>query len=386
MFRVKAVFVALVMFLFVIVTAPTLIFFARTPRGRMEGLLGVMIGTLLVSALIWLCAPLIDMERPAVAGYIALAGLLAFIPLCFLATALQRACDYGEGPVGSHFLRAEPTPESVGWADVEDEYVWVVFWLITRFDLRIPAEEGRAARAKVDELLTAVGESPDYGRIARISDGQSWRLMIGELDPRHCYSYRPESRCPGERLGLLVFLHGHGNNYLFMVHALRPLCDKLRLALVAPTFGYGNWEAPGGAEAVARATRFGVSAIDPDPARIFLGGISQGGAGVSRAAAAYPERFAGLIFISPTMELSVLGSEAFAEEWSGRPALVIQGDRDANVRPESVTAACERMEAGGVRVTQHRDPDSGHFLFFAKTDEVTEVIAKWVGSAVNVAR
>ena len=57
------------------------------------------------------------------------------------------------------------------------------------------------------------------------------------------------------------------------------------------------------------------------------------------------------IFISPTMELDVIGSEAFAEGWRGRPVLVIQGDRDANVRPASVTAACERMESEGVRVT-----------------------------------
>lgn len=381
MFRVKAVFVAVVMFLFVIVTAPTLVFFARTPRGRVEGVFGVVIGTLLVSGLIWLCAPLVGAERPAVAGYIAVAGLVAFVPMCFLANALQRACDYGEGPVGSHFLRAAPSPEAVGWADVEDEYAWAVIRLITRFDPRVPVEEARAARAKVDELLTAVHESPDYGRIARVSDGQGWRLMIGELDPRHCYSYRPESRFPGERLGLLVFLHGHGNNYLFLIHALRPLCDKLRLALVAPTFGYGNWEAPGGWEAVARATRFGVEALDPDPARVFLGGISQGGAGVGRAGEALASRFAGLIFISPTMELSVMGSEEFAEGWSGRPVLVIHGDRDRNVSPESVTTACERMEANGVRVTQHRDPDGAHFLFFAKLDEVFEVIAKWVRSA-----
>jgi pimeloyl-ACP methyl ester carboxylesterase len=373
MFRLKAMFVAVVLVLFVLVTAPTLIVFARGRRGRMEGVFGVVIGTLIVSGLIWLCAPLIDMERPAVAGYLVVAGLAAFIPMCLLAASLMRPCDYGEGPVGSHFLRAEPTPESVGWADIEDEYAWVLVRLITRLDPRIPSEEARATRAKVDELLTAVAELPDYRRLARVSDGQGYRLMRGVLDPLHCYSYRPEPRFPGERLGLLVFLHGHGTNYLFLIHALRPLCDRLRLALIAPTFGYGNWEDPGGVEAVVRATRFGVEAIGPDPARIFLGGISQGGAGVSRTAG----KFAGLIFISPTMELDIIGSEQFAEAWRGRPVLVVQGDRDRNVSPESVTAACERMEASGVKVAQHRDPDAGHFLFLAKLDEVTDVIVKW---------
>ncbi|MBN9121713.1 MAG: alpha/beta fold hydrolase [Planctomycetes bacterium] len=386
MFRVKAVFVVAVMFLFVVAAAPVLVLFARSRRGRIEGTFGVALGTFLVSGLVWLCAPLVGAERPFVAGVVALTAAVAFVPLGALASALMRPCDYGEGPVGSHFLRAEPTPESVGWADVEDEYAWILVRLVTHFDPRVPTAEGRAARARVNELLAAIAERPEYRNIARISDGQSYRLLSGELDLEHCYSYRPEPRSPDERLGLLVFLHGHGSNYLFFVHALRPLCDRMRVALVAPSFGYGNWEAPGGTEAVERAARFGVSAIDPDPGRVFLGGISQGGAGVSRAAAAHPELFAGLIFISPTMEASVIGSEAFAEGWRGRPVLVVQGERDRNVRPESVTAACELMEAAGVSVAQHRDPDGGHFLFLAKLDEVTEVIAAWARGAINGAR
>ncbi len=375
--RLKAALVAAGMFLFALTTAPTLLLSARRGRGRLEGVFAVAVWAIIGPGLVWLCAPLLDFERPDPVGYVALAGLAAFLPLCVLATAMARACDYGEGPVGSHYLRDEPTPESVGWSDMEDEYIWIFTKLVTFLDFRMPADERRAARAEIDRLLTELN-GPDYRRLARISDGENGRLLTGQFDSFHCYSYRPEPLFPGERLGLLVFLHGHGNNYLLMVPALRPLCDRLRLALILPSFGYGNWEDDGGVQAVQRATRFGVSAIDPDPARIFLGGLSQGGAGVSRAAAADPGRYSGLIFISPTMELSVLGSEAFEAGWRGRPVLVIQGDRDANVRPESVTAACERLTALGVRVTEHRDPDSGHFLFFAKRDEVFGVIERWM--------
>lgn len=375
--RLKAACVAVVMFLFVLCSAPTLLLFARRNRGRMEGVFAIVIWTIVGPGLVWLCAPLAGFERPDAVGYVALAALAVFLPLCFVAVTMGRQCDYGEGPVGSHFLRDEPTPESVGWSDMEDEYAWLFVKLIARFDLRTPAAERRAFRAAVDELMTAL-DGPDYQSLARISDGLTMRLLSGNLDAFHCYSYRPPERHPGERLGLLVFLHGHGNNYLFVLHALRPLCERLRLALIMPTFGYGNWEADSGVRAVQRATRFGVSAIDPDPTRVFLGGISQGGAGVSRAAEADPHRYSGLIFISPTMELGVLGSEAFEDGWRGRPVLVIQGDQDANVRPDSVTAACERMTALGVKVTEHREPDSGHFVFFAKRDEVFEVIEKWV--------
>ncbi|MBY0458355.1 MAG: hypothetical protein K2V38_13530, partial [Gemmataceae bacterium] len=49
-------------------------------------------------------------------------------------------------------------------------------------------------------------------------------------------------------------------------------------------------------------------------------------------------------------------------------------------RRRSVDAAVELMEAGGVKVTQHRDPDAAHLLFFAELGEVTDVIAAWVQS------
>jgi len=73
--------------------------------------------------------------------------------------------------------------------------------LVTFLDPRIPGAEAGAARAKVDELLTALVELPDYGNIARISDGQSWRLMSGKLDPQHCYSYRPNRDFPANSSG-----------------------------------------------------------------------------------------------------------------------------------------------------------------------------------------
>src|SRR5262245_41924660 len=137
MVRVKAVFVAVVTFLFVVAAAPTLILLARSGRGRLEGTFGVVLGSGLVAGLVWGCAPWLDAERPAVAGYVALAALAAFLPMCLLAASLMRTCDYGEGPVGSHFLRSEPAPEAVGWADMEDEYAWLLTRLVTRIDPRI---------------------------------------------------------------------------------------------------------------------------------------------------------------------------------------------------------------------------------------------------------
>ena len=97
-----------------------------------------------------------------------------------------------------------------------------------------------------------------------------------------------------------------------------------------------------------------------------------------RAAAAMPDRFAGLVFLSPAIEHAVLNSPAFADGWKGRPVLVVQGGRDHNVKPHTVTAAVELMRANGAEVTYHLDPDADHFLFFAKLDETHRRIAEWM--------
>jgi poly(3-hydroxybutyrate) depolymerase len=374
MVRLKAAGVGIALLLFAVAVGPLLIVLARSRRGRVEGVFGVALSTFAVASSVWLAAPLFGAALPDAAGFVA----LAMLPLLFIRPATRRRLNQpAAGPVGSHALGVGPSPEPVPWADPEDDYVRVAVWLVTRLDPFMPAAEARATRAKTDELLTAVAALPDYAGVARIGGRMPWRLLRGDLDPRHGFSYRPAPRDPGERLGLFVFLHGHGSNYLFVVHALRPLCDRLRLCLVAPTFGYGNWEAAGGVGAVERATRFGLAAFDADPERVFLGGLSQGGAGVSRAGAAHPELFAGLIFISPTMEPDAIGSAAFRDGWTDRPVLVIQGQRDRNVHPRTVDGAVGLMEAAGVRVAQHRDPESGHFLLFAKLDAVTDVISSW---------
>jgi pimeloyl-ACP methyl ester carboxylesterase len=370
--RIKAAGVALLLLFGAVAAAPALAVLARSPRGRVEGLFGIAAIALLACGAVWLAAPL--GERPDAAGLSA----LGILPLILLRWTARRDPLLPPGQIGSHLMRTGTPLPAAHWADVEEDYVRLAIQLITRADPFMPRAEARAARARIDSLLSEVAKLPDYRGIARVAGRIPWRLLRGSLDHDHCYSYRPVLRATNERLGLLVFLHGHGSNYLFVVHALQLLCDRLRLALVAPTFGYGNWEATGGGEVVARATRFGLAASGADPARVFLGGISQGGAGVSRAAAAYPDLFAGLIFISPTMEPKVIDSPAFLTGWKDRQVLVIQGERDRNVHPRTVDRAIELMFAGGVRVEQHRDPDGGHFLFFARLDELIDLIVAWV--------
>ena len=377
MHRLKAVLVGLAAVLAELMLGPLLVVCARSSRGRFAGLFTAVLTALCGVGIAVVGHWVVGIDVPAWLSSAFAIGFVLVLLNALAGAGFARRCRYDTGQVGSHFLAQAPAPAYLGWADIEEDFVFLAAQLITRLDPWMPAAEAVATRASIRGLADAVRTGPDYDHLARISEVAVRAWSGGRLALNHCYSYRPTPQSPGERFGLFVFLHGHGTNALVVFHALRPLADRLRVVLIAPTFGYGNWEAPGGVEAADRATRFGLEAFGADPARVFLAGYSQGGAGVSRAAAASAGRYAGLVFLSATMELSVIASEAFAAGWKGRPILVIQGERDHNVTPRSVAVAVKRMAANSARVTAHLWPESGHFLFFARLDEVLCRIADW---------
>jgi predicted esterase len=115
---------------------------------------------------------------------------------------------------------------------------------------------------------------------------------------------------------------------------------------------------------VERAVRYTFEHFDEiDPERVWLAGLSQGGAGVGRAAVALPDVFAGLVFISPTMEPAILANEAMAVQ----RVLVIHGDADRPVTLKCVEQGIEALRSAGADVTVRRDPTVDK-LSFAHAD------------------
>ena len=253
----------------------------------------------------------------------------------------------------------------------EQDWLWLAVRLVLPFDFRIPGPERRLIRDTIrhhlDELRDEHRTIPPALPLAVW--GETFRPDHG-----HLFVYRPEA-APGERLGLLVFLHGHGGNTLLFPHLLRPFADEFRFVVVCPSFGYGNWDHPHAAGCVDRAVRYAEEHFaEVDPVRVLLMGLSQGGAGVGQAAAAFPERFAGLVFVSATMEPAVLANDAF----EGRRVLVIHGDRDRHVSLKSVEAGVDALRSAGADVTVTRDPEGTHFLLFAEPGEVLRQVGEWV--------
>ncbi len=194
----------------------------------------------------------------------------------------------------------------------------------------------------------------------------------------HSFAYVPQPR-PGERLGLVVFLHGNGGNFQVLPWAWRGFAEARRFAILCPTFGLGFW-GEGGVEAVDRSLDDALARWPIDGGRVYLGGISDGGVGVTRSARAHPERYRGLIYVSPTMRRDELAAPEFAGAWKGRPILVFQGGRDWSVRQGTVDPAVGLLRGQGSAVTYTVFPDEDHFLFFSRPTELFGRVGEWMGT------
>lgn len=364
----------------VLLFAPLLVFTARTWRGRAVGVWASAVWVFAVCAGYLTVVP--ELVNPLPPPLV----ILAFTSVLFLVVS------FGWGVLAGAFLLCNPPDcrsDTPGLRSVylgplflhrlqmvllsEPDWLWLGTLLATRFDPRVGREERRLIRDTVRLHLDELAEGGEHRTLPPALPLMVWGRVL-RPDHGHLFAYRPETE-PAERLGLLVFLHGHGGNNLLYPHLLRPFADEARCVLVCPSFGYGNWEHPHAVGCVERAVRYALEHFaEIDPARVILAGLSQGGAGVGRAAVALPEVFAGLVFISPTMEPAVLNNEALA----GKRVLVIHGDADRHVTLKSVERGIEALRSAGADVTVRRDPAGTHFLLFAQTQEVFRQMGEWV--------
>lgn len=252
--------------------------------------------------------------------------------------------------------------------------------ILTRLDPWISTEQARRTRRILNERYEEMAAAPETRSLGTVANYAMAELLGGSFQKgTHYYAYIP-AHLPNERLGMLVFLHGNAGNHQVMAWAWKPFADQHKVAIVCPTFGFGFWD-DGGVEAVERVYQHAVSTLTVDPTRVWLGGISDGGKGVTRSAAAHAEHYGGLIYISPTMVLPEVGSLSFLERWKGRPVILFQGEADHNVLKRDVDPAVELMCNGSIDVIYQTFPGEDHFLFFARRAEIFEIIAKGFNAA-----
>lgn len=195
---------------------------------------------------------------------------------------------------------------------------------------------------------------------------------------------RAERRGPpsGEGTNLVVFLHGYGANGADLIELASPLAPHLPgtvfLAPDAPErcaaspLGLQWFPIPwlDGSSEAAAAAGLAASAADLDafldatraaegipPERTILFGFSQGTMLALHVAPRRPEPVAGIVAFSGRL---IAPERLAAEAVSRPPVLLIHGDADEMVPPQSLSEAGNALQAAGFEVYAHVMRGTGH--------------------------
>ncbi len=146
----------------------------------------------------------------------------------------------------------------------------------------------------------------------------------------HYYLVLPET-AGGQRVPCLVFLHGLGGNVKSCFWVLSKLSRQSNCAVIAPTFGFGNWDRAEGADFVVNVVHEALATLPLDPKRLYLMGYSNGAMGVTRAVIREPGLFRGLIYLSPVTEDELFSTKEFLTHARDRKILFLHGGSEERI-------------------------------------------------------
>jgi pimeloyl-ACP methyl ester carboxylesterase len=207
--------------------------------------------------------------------------------------------------------------------------------------------------------------------------GSAMTYAYSDDDSGHYYEYIPAG-APRERPPVVVFLHGSAGNFKGYLYVWKNIADAGSFIVVAPSFGFGNWQRPGGVEAIERARMHALRDLGADPGRIYLAGLSNGGRGVTRAIAAQgggERKWAGVLLLSAVIEPEIARG---APGFRGMPVLVVHGKRDDRIPWAYLEKSLDALRSAGANVIVETDPDEDHFLFFSRAAEVQGWVGEWL--------
>lgn len=238
---------------------------------------------------------------------------------------------------------------------------------------------GQAAelRDQFRKIYRDAAEDPELAALPSVLGFSYQDTLIGRRQIGNLFVYLPDGDEPKP---VILFLHGSLGNFKGYWQLWKTFAEENNIAIVAPTFGAGNWYNKGGLDAIANARDYCEGHPRIDAGRIVLAGLSNGGTGVTRAAAATPKAWRGLIFLSPVLESNIIESEEFANGWGGRSALIITGEKDQRTSAKHIRNVEESMDDIGMRIQSHYLPNEDHFLVFSDWPRVRTLMATWLRS------
>jgi len=283
-----------------------------------------------------------------------------------------------DSPVSQRFTTGARFPRyTISNIVPEIEQINLGFTVMPYLDAIFTHEQAGRVKGFTLDLYREMERDPDF-RALGSAMGWAYADLFGQpYDAGHYYLYIPRNR-PATPLPAIVFLHGSMGNFKTYTWVWSSLAEELGCVIIAPSFGFGNWREPGGTDAILKALADAQTVVELDETRLYLAGLSNGGLGVSLLADGAPERFRGLIFISPVMATEVVDQATFQSAWAGRPVLIVTGQADERVPAAYVTERARRLERGGVAVKFIVYPEEDHFLFFAQHERVIADVSRWL--------
>ena len=214
------------------------------------------------------------------------------------------------------------------------------------------------------------------------------------------HSVRPptEQAAPGVRPPLLLLFHGVGSNEASM-ERLAPAFDprfivlsvRSPIALGPSSFAWFHVsftaqgpsivaeEAIDGWRKVSAFVDEAVEAYGADPARVYVGGFSQGGIMSLASILTDPARIAGAVCMSGRLLPEVLPFAASGEALRGKPVLIVHGVMDDKLGIHFARDARERLAGFPLDLT-YRELAMGHTV----TDESLHLASRWLTERLDV--
>jgi phospholipase/carboxylesterase len=210
----------------------------------------------------------------------------------------------------------------------------------------------------------------------------------------------PGASAEGVRPPMMVLMHGvgsHEGSMAGVAAALDPrlvvVCARSPLVFGERSFGWFHVtftadgpvidrdEAAAGWAHVARFVDEAVDAYGADPARVYLGGFSQGAIMSIATLLTAPERIAGVAAMSGRLLPEVLPHAAPAESLRGKPVLVVHGTADEKLGIHHARWARDQLARFPLDVT-YRELPIGHTI----ARESVAAVSAWLGEQLDAAR
>lgn len=349
--------------------------FGATCRGRCVGLSAVLLGgTLFCTVGYWRRKWFKRVRRRFYAALLPIGLVLLLVPVVLAPDgggaedAHVRNCFL---PGTGKFHRYSP------WNVIpEVDQVAVGTTLLPLFDPYVDLEKGRRMRSLQLSAYDVLEQDDGFHALGSVM-GTAYRELAGvEFRTGHYYLFLPPVS-EGERLPCLVYLHGLGGNNKSHFWVLTRISTRMKCAVIAPTFGMGNWDEAGGAELAVEVAREAIATLPVDPQRLFLLGYSNGALGVTRAAIKEPGLFEGLIYLSPVTEDELFFAPEFQAHCADSRILFLHGGRDRRIPRDLVERTAATVERLGCDV-RLKVYDEDHYLLLSQPEAVVGDVIEWM--------